>query len=61
MEACGIAKVIRQRLAQRAAEIEAGRRLVYHAAWLDSQGRDCVREVSMVKAYCGELVKPGDV
>lgn len=49
-------QVIRQRLAQRAAEIEAGRRLVYHAAWLDSQGRDCVREVSMVKAYCGELV-----
>jgi acyl-CoA dehydrogenase len=49
-------QAIRQRLAQRAAEIEAGRRLVYHAAWLDAQGRDCVREVSMVKAYCGELV-----
>jgi acyl-CoA dehydrogenase len=49
-------QAIQQRLAQRAAEIEAGRQLVYHAAWLDSRGRDCVKEVSMVKAYCGELV-----
>ena len=49
-------QAIRQRLARRAAEIEAGRRLVHHAAWLDAQGRDAVKEVSMVKAYCGELV-----
>jgi len=47
---------IRQRLAMLAARIEAGRHLVYHTAWLDAQGRDCVKEVSMVKAYCGELV-----
>ena len=38
------------------AEVEAGRQLVYHAAWLDSKGIECVKEVSMVKAYCGELV-----
>ena len=37
-------------------KVEAGRQLVYHAAWLDAQGVDCTREVSMVKAYCGELV-----
>ena len=49
-------QVIRQRLAMLAAKVEAGRQLVYHAAWLDSQGVDCTREVSMVKAYCGELV-----
>jgi len=49
-------QAVQQRLAKRAAEIEAGRQLVYHAAWLDAQGRDCVKEVSMVKAYCGELV-----
>jgi len=49
-------QAIRQRLAMRSAEIEAARRLVYHAAWLDTQGRDCVREVSQVKALCGELV-----
>ncbi len=49
-------QAIRQRLAEAAAQVEAGRQLVYHAAWLDAQGRDAVREVSMVKAYCGELV-----
>lgn len=49
-------QVIRQRIAQRYAEVEAGRQLTYHAAWLDAQGIDCVREVSMAKAYCGELV-----
>jgi acyl-CoA dehydrogenase len=49
-------QAIRQRLAMRAAQVEAGRALVYHAAWLDAQGSDCVKEVSMVKALCGELV-----
>lgn len=49
-------QAIRQRLAMRAAQVAAGRQLVYHAAWLDTQGRDCVKEVSMVKALCGELV-----
>jgi len=49
-------QAIRQRLAMLSAEIEAARRLVYHAAWLDAQGWDCVREVSQVKALCGELV-----
>ena len=49
-------QAIRQKLAALAAKVEAGRQLVHHAAWLDAQGQDCVREVSMVKAYCGELV-----
>jgi acyl-CoA dehydrogenase len=49
-------QAIRQRLALRAAEVEAGRQLVYAAAWRDAQGDDVTREVSMVKAYCGELV-----
>jgi acyl-CoA dehydrogenase len=49
-------QAIRQRLSMLAARIEAGRQLVWHAASLDAQGRDCVKEVSMVKAYCGELV-----
>jgi acyl-CoA dehydrogenase len=49
-------QTIRQRLAMRAAEVEAGRQLVYSAAWRDAQGQDVTREVSMVKAYCGELV-----
>ena len=49
-------QVIRQRLSERLAQVEAGRQLVYHAAWLDAQGIECTKEVSMVKAYCGELV-----
>jgi acyl-CoA dehydrogenase len=49
-------QTIRQRLAMLAAKVEAGRQLVWHAASLDAAGRDCVKEVSMVKAYCGELV-----
>ena len=49
-------QAIRQKLAMLAAKVEAGRQLVYHAAWLESQGFDATREVSMVKAYCGELV-----
>jgi acyl-CoA dehydrogenase len=49
-------QAIRQRLAMLAARVEAGRQLVYHAAFLDAQGVDCTREVSMVKALCGELV-----
>jgi acyl-CoA dehydrogenase len=49
-------QALRQRLAALAARIEAGRELVYRSAWLDAEGRDCVKEVSMAKAYCGELV-----
>ncbi len=49
-------QAIRQKIAMLAAKVEAARRLVYHAAWMDSVGQDCVLEVSMVKALCGELV-----
>lgn len=49
-------QVIRHRLAERLAQLEAGRQLVYHAGWLMEQGDEAVREVSMVKAYMGELV-----
>ena len=49
-------QTIRQRLSMLAARVEAARQLVYHTAWVDAQGKDCVKEVSMVKALCGELV-----
>jgi acyl-CoA dehydrogenase len=49
-------QALRQRLALLAARVEAGRELVHRAAWLDAQGVDCVKEVSMAKAFCGELV-----
>jgi len=49
-------QAIRQRLSELAGRVEAARQLVYHAAWLDAQGHDATKEVSMVKALCGELV-----
>ena len=49
-------ETVRQRMAQLYAEVEAARHLVYHCAWLDSRGEDCVKETSMVKVLCGELV-----
>lgn len=48
-------QTIRQRLAMLQAKNEAARQLLYHCAWLMTQGRDCVREVSMLKAFAGEL------
>jgi acyl-CoA dehydrogenase len=49
-------QAIRQRLSMLAAKVEAGRQLVAHAATLDAQGLDCVKEVSMAKAYCAETL-----
>jgi acyl-CoA dehydrogenase len=49
-------QAIRHRLAMLAAKVEAGRQLVCHAAWLMTRGIEATKEVSMVKAYCGELV-----
>ncbi len=49
-------QVIRQRLAMLDAKTQAARAFLYHCAWLVSQQRDCVREVSMLKAFTGELV-----
>jgi acyl-CoA dehydrogenase len=49
-------QAIRHKLAMLATKVEAGRQLVNHAAFLDASGIDATREVSMVKAYCGELV-----
>jgi acyl-CoA dehydrogenase len=48
-------QAIRQRVALRQAEIDAGRELTYHAAWLSDQGEDATRQVSEVKAYVGEM------
>jgi acyl-CoA dehydrogenase len=49
-------QAVRQRLAMLSAKVEAGRQLVHHAAFLAGNGIDATREVSMAKAYCGELV-----
>lgn len=49
-------QAIRQRLAMLHARCEAGRQLLYSAAAMVARGEDAVREVSMTKAYWGELV-----
>ena len=48
-------QTIRQRLAMLEAKTHAARQFMYHCAWLSAQGRECVREVSMLKALTGEL------
>jgi alkylation response protein AidB-like acyl-CoA dehydrogenase len=42
-------------LADMATEVEAGRQLVYKAAWLKDQGRPFAREAAMAKLYTGLL------
>ena len=49
-------QAIRQRLAKRASQVEAARALVYNTAWRDAQGHQVTKEVSMIKALCGEMV-----
>jgi short/branched chain acyl-CoA dehydrogenase len=48
-------QAIRFALADLATEIEAGRTLVYKAAWLKDQGRDFARAAAMAKLYTGLL------
>ncbi len=48
---------IRQRLAMSQCKLLAAQQLLYHAAWLDSQGKECVAEISMVKAHCAEVAQ----
>jgi acyl-CoA dehydrogenase len=48
---------IRQRLATSQCKLLAAQQLLYHAAWLDSAGKDAVAEISMVKAHCAETAQ----
>jgi acyl-CoA dehydrogenase len=48
-------QAVRQRLAMLDAKVQAARSFLYHCAWLVTQGRECVREVSALKALTGEL------
>ena len=48
-------QAIRFKLADMATEIDAGRALVYKAAWLKDQGRPFAREAAMAKLFTGEL------
>ncbi len=48
-------QAIQFKLADMATEIEAGRQLVYKAAWLKDEGRPFALEAAMAKLYTGEL------
>jgi alkylation response protein AidB-like acyl-CoA dehydrogenase len=48
-------QAIQFQLADMATEIEAGRNLVYKAAWLKDEGRPFAQEAAMAKLYTGEL------
>jgi len=49
-------QAIRQRLAMLDAKTRAARQYLYHCAWLVTQRRDVVQDVSLLKALTGELV-----
>jgi len=42
-------------LSDMATEIEAGKHLVYHAAWLAQNGQPFTKEAAMAKLFCSEL------
>jgi short-chain 2-methylacyl-CoA dehydrogenase len=48
-------QAVQFQLADMAVEVEAGRNLVYKAAWLKDQGRPFAKEAAMAKLYTGEL------
>lgn len=43
------------RLSDTATDIEAGRHLTYHAAWLKERGEPFTKEAAMAKLFCSEL------
>jgi len=49
-------EAIRQRIAMLQTKNEALRAYAYHCAWLMKEGRNCVLEISGLKALSGELV-----
>jgi alkylation response protein AidB-like acyl-CoA dehydrogenase len=48
-------QAVQFRLADMATELEAGRTMVYKAAWLKDQGRDFALAAAQAKLYTGEL------
>ncbi|MFN8185454.1 MAG: acyl-CoA dehydrogenase family protein [Gaiellales bacterium] len=53
----GSFQAIQFKLADMATEVEAGRHLVYKAAWLKDRGRPFGLEAAMAKLYTGELAR----
>jgi len=47
--------VIRDKLARMQTKISLARNYLHYVAWLDAQGGDCIKEVSMLKANACEV------
>ncbi|MEP6573693.1 MAG: acyl-CoA dehydrogenase [Gemmatimonadota bacterium] len=54
-KAIGSFQGIHFQLADMALEIEAGKHLLYHAAWLKQNGKPFKKEAAMAKLFCSEL------
>ncbi len=48
-------EVIRDKLAKAQSRVTMARNFLYYVSWLDAQGVDCIKEVSMLKAEACEL------
>ena len=48
-------QAISHMLAEMTTDIEAARQLTYHAAWLKSDGKPCIKEVQMAKLFASEI------
>lgn len=53
----GATQSLEHRLVEMATELEAARRLAFHAAWMQTNRMECVKETSMSKFYCAETAK----
>lgn len=47
-------QAIRHKLVTARTRLQACRHMLYHAAWLAGQGRDCAAETSMAKLFCAD-------
>jgi len=50
-------QLTQHKIADMATELEAARELAYKAAWLFDQGMECVKEVSMAKAFATDVAR----
>lgn len=50
-------QIWRHRLAERYTQLEAARRLTYHAVSLFDAGKECTKEISMAKLFAGDLAQ----
>ena len=47
--------VVRDKLARAQTKVSLAQNYTYYVAWLDAQGADCIKEVSMLKAYACDI------